>query len=117
MVCATVTWFLHLFHFFLVISFPFWSRFLSEQKWKTRLHVVEMVGSVVICSVAPIIVATMSGYTISRFPPLFVRPPRNATFYSLILPTTVLVAVGLSLTISSFITIHKVCYVLSNGSL
>ena len=106
--CATVTWFLHLFHLFLVVSFPFWSEFLSEQKWKIRLHIVEVLGSVVLCSVAPIIVVSMSGYTISRFPPLIVRPPRDIAFYSLILPNTLLMAIGLTLTVYSFFTIHKV---------
>ena len=106
--CSTVTWFLYLFHLFLVVSFPFWSKFLSEQKWKIRLHVVEVFGSVVICSIAPIIYISVSEYTFSRLPPLFDRPSRDATFYSIVLPNIILMAVGINLTIYSLISIRKV---------
>ena len=108
LVCATVTWFLHLSHLFLVVSFPFWSKFLSEKKWKIRLHVVEVFGSVVLCSIAPITFISVSEYRIFRFPPLFTRPSRDATFYSIVLPNVALIAVGVNLTIYTFISIRKV---------
>ena len=108
-------WFLHLFHLFLAIAFPFWSKFLSEQKWKIRLHILEVLGCVVISSIAPITFLSVSEYVIARLPPLFVRPSRDVTFYSLILPTTILVGTGVNLTIYSFITIRKVInYVVRN---
>ena len=108
LVFATVTWFLHMFHFFLGIAFPFWSRFLNEQTWKIRLHVVELIGSIVLCSLAPTVFVSVSDYTLSRFPPLFARPSRDVSFYTLILPLAIFLAVGVNLMIYSLIGIYKV---------
>ena len=106
--CASVTWFLHLLHLFLVVSFPFWSNFLSEQKWKIRLHVLEVFGSVLLCNLGPVIFVSVSEYTFARFPPFFPRPSKDAAFYTLILPSNILLAIGVDLTIYSFIGLHKV---------
>ena len=108
LVFATVTWFLHMFHFFLGIAFPFWSRFLNERKWKIRLHVVEIFGSIVLCSLAPTVFVSVSEYTLARFPPLFARPSRDVSFYTLILPLAIFLAIGVNLMIYSLIGIHKV---------
>ena len=108
LVFATVTWFLHMFHFFLGIAFPFWSRFLNEQSWKIRLHIVEISASIVLCSLAPTVFVSVSQYTLSRFPPLFARPSRDVSFYTIILPLAILLAIGLNLMIYSLIGIHKV---------
>ena len=104
-----MTWFLHLFHFFLGVAFPFWSRFLKESKWKNRLHVLEFFGSFVLCSLAPIIFVTESEYILVRFPPFFALPSKDVTFYTIILPLAIVLAVGINLMIYSFIRIHKVC--------
>ena len=106
--CATITWFLHLSHLFLAISFPFWSEYLNEQKWKIRLHLVEILGAVVLSSLGPVIFVSMSEYIFARFPPFFARPSRDAAFYSVVLPSAVMIAVGLNLTIYSFYQIRKV---------
>ena len=108
LVFATATWFLHMFHFFLGIAFPFWSRFLNEQTWKIRLHVVEIFGSIILCSLAPTVFVSVSEYTLARFPPLFARPSRDVSFYTLILPLAILLAIGVNLMIYSLIGIHKV---------
>ena len=97
-----------MFHFFLGIAFPFWSRFLNEQTWKIRLHVVELIGSIVLCSLAPTVFVSVSDYTLSRFPPLFARPSRDVSFFTIILPLAILLAIGLNLMIYSLIGIHKV---------
>ena len=104
----TLTWFLHLFHLFLAVAFPFWSEFLSEQKWKIRLHVLEVLGCVVASSIAPIVFVSTSKYTIARFPPMFVRPSRDVTFYSLVLLNAILVAIVINFTLYSFVIIRKV---------
>lgn len=59
-------------------------------------------------SIAPIVFVTTSEYTTARFPPLFVRPSRDVTFYSLVLPNTILVAIVINLTVYSFVIIRKV---------
>ena len=106
--CGTVIWILYLFHLFLVVSFPIWSKFLSEQKWKIRLHVVEVIGSLVLCSIAPTVCISLSEYTIFRYPPLFVRPSGDAAFYSVVLPNAILTAIGVDITIYSLYSIRKV---------
>lgn len=109
----TVTWFLHLFHLFLGVVFPFWSKFLSEKKWKTRLHIVEVFGSVILCGLTPTIFVSVSEYQITRFPPLLALPSREVAFYTLVLPITIILAVGVNLTFYTFLSIHKVIYIVN----
>ena len=103
-----VTWLLHLLHLFLGITFPFWSRFLNEKKWKIRLHVVEVLGSVVLCSLAPTIFVSVSEYVPGRFPPLFAVPSREVIFYTIVLPLAIILAGGINLTFYTLLSIHKV---------
>ena len=102
------TWFLHLFHLFVGVVFPFQSQFLKEKKWKIRLHVVEVFGAVILCGLAPIVIVTVSNYRLSRFPPLFALPSREAYFYTLKVPVVIIIAVGINLTFYTFLSIHKV---------
>ena len=100
---------LHLFHLFLGIVFPFWSKFLNEKKWKVRLYVVEMFGSVVLCSLAPIIyIGGGSRYGFTRFPQVVVFPSAEMVFYSMLMPLAIILAVGANLVFYTFFTIHKV---------
>ena len=104
-----VNWLLHLFHLFLGVVFPFWSKFLKEKKWKIRLHVVEVLGAVTLCSLAPTILAASSSYTLSRFPPLLALPSRDIVFFTVEIPLAIILAVGVNLTFYTFLSIHKVC--------
>ena len=103
-----VTWFLHLFHLFLGVVFPFWSQFLKEKKWKIRLHIVEVLGAVTLCGLAPSILVASSGYMLARFPPLFTLPSREVLFYTVEVPLVIIIAVGVNLTFYTFLSIHKV---------
>ena len=105
-----VNWFLHLFHLFLGVAFPFRSKFLSEKKWKIRLHVVEVFGSVLLCSLAPTIFISVSEYVPGRFPPLFALPSRVVVFYTIVLPLAIILAAGINLTSFTALSIHKVKY-------
>ena len=104
-----VTWFLHLFHLFMGVVFPFRSQFLKEKKWKIRLHVVEVFGAVILCGLAPTIFVSVSEYTLGRFPPLFALPSREKAFYTMQVPLAIILAVGVNLTFYTFLSIHKVC--------
>ena len=91
------------------VVFPFWSKFLNEKKWKIRLYTVELLGSVVLCSLAPIIyISGGSHYGISRFPQVIVFPLAEMAFYSMLIPLTMILAVGVNLVFYTFFTIHKV---------
>ena len=113
-VFMAVTWFLHLFHLFVGIAFPFWSRILNEKKWKIRLHIAEVFGSVVLCSLAPTIFVSVSEYTLVRFPPLFALPSRDVAFYTIVLPLAIILAVGVNLTLYAFLRLHKVMQYLNS---
>ncbi|XP_065890808.1 uncharacterized protein [Dysidea avara] len=102
-----ITWFLHLFHLFLGIQFPFWSRFLSEKKWKLRLHIVELTSAIFLSGIAPTAFVSASEYTLGRFPPLFALPSSEVAFYTMMLPLTIILAVGVNMAFLSFWTIHK----------
>ena len=106
----TVTWFLHVFHLFLVITFPMWSlQFFREETRKLKLCILEILGSIIFSSILPAIVLSVSHYRLATFPPLITLPTRELSLYTLILPLTVLLAVGVNLIFLSFWKIHKVC--------
>jgi len=69
---------------------------------------VEVFGSVILCSLAPTIFVSVSEYTLARYPPLFAIPSRDVSFYTIILPLTIVLASGVNLTFYTFWTIHKV---------
>ena len=84
-VYLTVIWLLHLFHLFLGVVFPFRSKLLNERKWKIRLHVTEVFGSIVLCSIAPTIYVSVSAYTLPRLPPVLLFPGAKVIYYYLLL--------------------------------
>jgi len=107
----TVTWFLHVFHLFLLIMFPIWSlQFFSHTKGtrKLKLCILEIVGSVIFSSIFPTIVLSVSHYKNARFPPLIMLPSKKLSLYTMILPVTILMAVGINLIFLSLWKIHKV---------
>ena len=67
-----------------------------------------MFGSVVLCSLAPIIYISGSEYYISRFPQVTPWPSTEMVFYSVLIPLAMILAVGVSLVYYTFFTIHKV---------
>ena len=88
--------------------FPFWSKFLNEKKWKVRLHIVEVLGSIVLCSLAPTVYVSVSTYTLARFPAVLIFPGAKVIFYTILLPLVITLAVGTNLIFFTFFTIHKV---------
>ena len=69
-----------------------------------------MLGSVLLCSLAPTIFVIVSEYVPGRFPPLFAVASREVVFYTMILPLTVILAAGINLTFYTLLRIHKVMY-------
>ena len=105
----SITWFLHVFHLFLGLAFPFWtSNFFSEVGWKWKLFILETLGAILFSIPGPTIVLSISEYRLGRFPPLFPLPNKELSLYTLILPLTILLAVGVNLIFFCFGTIHKV---------
>ena len=67
-----------------------------------------MFGSVVLCSLAPIIYISGSEYGISNFPLVITFPSPEMSFYSILIPLDMILAVGVNLIFYTFFTIHKV---------
>ena len=67
-----------------------------------------MFGSVALCSLAPIIYISGSEYSIARFPQVITFPSAEMTFYTVLIPLAVILAVGVNLVFYTFFTIHKV---------
>ena len=97
-----------MFHLFLGVAFPFWSKFINEKKWKIRLYVVEVFGSVVLCSLATMIYISGGSDYVLRIPHLIVTPSTEMTFYSVIIPVAMILALGVNFNFYTFFTIHKV---------
>ena len=104
-----VAWFLHVFHLFLQLTFPIWSlKFFSGTR-RLKLCILEICGAVIFSSTLPAVVLSVSEYRYASFPPLLTVPSKELSLYTLMLPFTVLLAVGINLMFLSFWRIYKVC--------
>jgi len=104
-----ITWFFYIFHLFLGLAFPFWSRqFFSEKKRRLKICVLEICGAILLSAVFPSIVLSVSDFRLARFPPVFVFPTKELALYTLLVPICIMLIVGINLTFLSFWIIHKV---------
>jgi len=102
-----IFWMLNVVHIFLKIVFPFVSRRIDEKL--QLLHITEVVGSVILCSLAPIIYISTSQYKMTRFPPLLCVPSIDVYFYTISIPLCIILTIGVNLLIITLWKIHKVC--------
>ena len=101
-------WLLHLIHLFMKIHSPIWYRNLDIKRTKLILHVTEVIGATILCSLPSIIYVSVSEYRIVRFPSLFCIPSKAVTFYTICLPLCVLLGSGVILMVIMFWMLHKV---------
>jgi len=104
----SMTWSLHIFHLFLGITFPFWSKFLRTKKWKLKLCIGEFFSVMILSAIPPMIILCVSEYGIFWYPPSYVLPPSKLAIYLLIIPVTILYSIGTNMIIFCFWTLHKV---------
>ena len=105
-------WLLHLFHIFLSVVFPIRSRFLKTKKWSQRLHIIEVVVSLLISVLCPaILLLTNINYNLIFYPPLLCLPGTQVSaFYSMSVPAVLFTVVGLSLIVAVTWTLFKVSW-------
>ena len=104
-----VAWFLHVFHLFLQLTFPIWLlKFFSGAR-RLKLCILEIYGAVIFSSTLPAVVLSVSEYRYASFPPILMLPSRELSLYTMMLPFTVLMTVGINLIFLSFWKIYKVC--------
>ena len=103
------TWFLHVFHLFLQVAFPIWSLQFFSRTRRLKLCILEICGAIIFSTLLPVVVLSVSNYSYASFPPLLMVPSKELSLYTLMLPFTVLLAVGINLMFLSFWRIYKVC--------
>ena len=111
----SVWWFCHEISLFWGIRFPFHARSF-ETAHRTKYVHITMVAVGLVLPALPVIVTFTtgdpSGFGLTRFPPILCSAmQRNSTFYSLVLPINVIMAIGIPLLIIIFWIIHKVIIV------
>ena len=109
-----VWWFCHVVSLFWGIQFPFQARLFKTTGRIKYIHITMVIVGLVLPTL-PVIVAftagnpSTRGFGQTRFPPILCTSlQRDPTFYSLVLPINILLAIGVPLVIIVFWTIHKV---------
>ena len=109
-----VWWFCHVVSLFWKIRFPFHARSFETTHRIKYIHIAMVIVGLVLPTL-PVIVAfttgtpTTRGFGMTRFPPILCTGlQRDATFYSLVLPINIALAIGVPLLIIIFWIIHKV---------
>ena len=109
-----VWWFCHVVSLFWGIQFPFHARSFKTTGRIKYIHITMVIVGLVLPTL-PVVVAftpgnpNTSGFGLTRFPPILCTSlQRDPSFYSLVLPINILLAIGVPLVIIVFWTIHKV---------
>ena len=110
-----VWWFCHEISLFWGICFPFHSRSFETARHTKYVHITVVAVRLVLPALPVIVTFTNgdpSGFGLTRFPPILCTGmQRNSTFYSLVLPLNIIMAIGIPLLIVIFWIIHKVIVV------
>jgi len=108
----SVWWFCHVVSLFWKI--PFHAKSFEATHCLKYIHIAMVIVGLVLPTL-PVIVAftagnpSSSGFVLTSFPPILcTRLQRDPTFYSLVLPINILLAIGIPLLIIIFWIIHKV---------
>ena len=109
-----VWWFCHVVSLFWGIQFPFRARSFKTTGRIKYIHIAMVIVGLVLPTLPVIVTFTAGnpstrGFGLMRFPPILCTSwQRDPTFYSLVLPINILLAIGVPLVIIVFWTIHKV---------
>ena len=101
-------WIIHFTYILVILKFPFFGkRWLAKN---TRLiHAITVPIVVLTGAIGPVVVAIVSPYTVSAFPAVSCfAASLDATFYCLILPSTVLLLIGCIMMVFLLQQLHKV---------
>ena len=101
-------WLLFITHLFLKLVFPIHFRRFESSKYRTKVHILEIVIVLLVGILIPAIVVGTVEYNIVNFPPTECAANVEVTFYTLILPTVIIQGTGMFLILFSFISIHRV---------
>ena len=106
-------WLLFVFHLFARIVDANENWIVNDRQHTGKMHVIEVSTVFSLALTVPIITVTaLDGYNIGYFPPFFCFPSTEILFHSVILPCLIIVAIGLSLILTTFLKIHRVSYMI-----
>ena len=102
-------WFCHIVAMFTKLKWPFFARRIALAGYSRYCHALCLSLSTVLSILPVVVVLETSGFATFTFPPLFCTPTnRKVTFYSIILPISILLAAGSSLLIAMLWVMHQV---------
>ena len=110
---VTTFWLLNIFALYWKIQFPFHARYYDTAKRTKYIHIACVVVAFVFPIIAPVTVSATGGFTITRFPPIVcLGRDADANFYTIVFPTTIIYAVGITVMLLILWRIRRVCYLL-----
>ena len=112
---VAVWWFCHEISIFWGVCFPFHAKSFEKAHRTKYIHIIMVIVGLVLPALPVIVTFTSgdpSGFGLTRFPPILCTGlEKDATFYSLVLPINILMAIGIPLLIIIFRIIHKVRHI------
>ena len=108
--CQTTIWWLcHIAAMFWGLQFPFQAHQFEVRSKTKYIHVTVILLGLLLPLIPVVVSFATGGFKFARFPPIVCTAvSRTATFYSLVSPTAIAAATGLTLLILIFWTISKV---------
>ena len=105
----TLLWLLNIFALYWKIQFPFHARYYDTTKRTKYIHITCLILAFVVPIFAPVTISASGGFTMTRFPPIVcLGRDADANFYTIVFPTTILYAVGLTVMLLIFWRIRRV---------
>ena len=102
-----VIWLLFIFHLFLKIVFPIASQNLFKNHG-TKLYIAEVLLTLVVSLITPIVTIAKGGFFIASFPPIQCFSNASIQFHGVILPGMLITIVGISLILITVLAVHRV---------
>ncbi|XP_065890192.1 uncharacterized protein [Dysidea avara] len=100
-------WLLFIIHLFLKLVFPIRARNLDHHPHRGKIHAAEIILIVLVGLLVPSIIVGTSKYNIANFPPTQCAGDADVSFYTLILPTIIVMATGVILILLTFTSIQR----------
>ena len=108
---VTTFWLLNIFALYWKIQFPFHARYYDTTKRTKYIHIACVVVAFVFPIIAPVTISATGGFTITEFPPIVcLGRDADANFYTIVFPTTIIYAVGITVMLLILWRIRRVCY-------
>ena len=102
-------WLFNICAIFWKVQFPFHSRYYDRTNKTKHVHIACVISALAVPIIAPAAISLRGGFTFSRFPPVVcVAKGVDANFYTVVLPTTLICAVGTTLLLIIFWNIRRV---------